>query len=543
MEAPPRAATSPAGVGTVLNGRYRLDRLLGRGGFALVFLATDLTLRRQVAVKVLHAELTEDQGHDFLARFTQEARAVAVLDHPNILSIHDYGEALGTIYLVMPYVDGGTLHDRLRAVTRVGPADAGRYLRQVAAALDYAHRRNLVHRDIKPQNMLLRAEDDHLLLADFGIAKVISGTSAQSRTSVMGTIAYMAPEQFEGIVSPATDIYALGCVLFQLLTGQVPFDGSTEQVIFSHLQKPLPRLAERSIAGLPAAIQEVLERAVAKRPDARYRTAGEFSAAYDAALAGNLPAPDLRVAPTVAGADSTVIAPGSAGLGAASTVITPGPAAASPASDQDATIIGGAAHGISGGMTPPLGGIIPPGCRSISSRRRSRPRRRATAAPSSPGPPRLGAVALLAAGGGARLALAQRRRPDRHRARANQRHQGDRAGTDRPALGRPHGRTAHDRAVARPAANRRGRPGECPADARTDRSAAHSPTVAATVAPTSVPLPPTGPGAAGGDPERGPAPARRADERTGRAGGGLRGRGRCGAAGTQRIGRGGRFLA
>ena len=126
----------------------------------------------------------------------------------------------------------------------------------------------------------------HLLLADFGIAKVLTGTGAQSRTGVMGTLAYMAPEQFQGLVSPATDIYALGCVLFQLLTGEVPYSGSTEQVIFAHLQRPVPRLAGRDLGGLPPAIQGVLDRALAKRQGDRYATAGELAAAYDAALAG-----------------------------------------------------------------------------------------------------------------------------------------------------------------------------------------------------------------------------------------------------------------
>src|SRR5262249_45362695 len=145
---------------------------------------------------------------DLAARFQREAQAVAALDHPNILTIFDYGEYASTLYLVMPYVEGGTLHDRLR---RGGPLqlhETRYYLGQIPGALDYAHRRHLVHRDIKPQNMLIRAEDGRLLLADFGIAKVLSGTSDQSRTGIVGTIAYMAPEQFQGTVGRATDIYA-----------------------------------------------------------------------------------------------------------------------------------------------------------------------------------------------------------------------------------------------------------------------------------------------------------------------------------------------
>jgi serine/threonine protein kinase len=377
------AAATAVQRGGVLNGRYRLDRLIGRGGFAQVFLATDLALQRQVAVKVLHAELTGDQAHDFLARFTREARAVAALDHPHILSIHDYGQAAGTVYLVMPYVRGGTLHDLLR---RVSPADAGRYVRQVAAALDYAHRRQIVHRDIKPQNMLIRAEDQHLLLADFGIAKALTGTDAQSRTGVMGTLAYMAPEQFEGIVSPATDIYALGCVLFQLLTGEVPYSGSTEQVIFAHLQRPVPRLADRNVGGVPPAIQGVLDRALAKRQGDRYTTAGELAAAYDAALTGTgQPSAPVAVPPIV-GHVASPPDPNATLLGPSGPAELTPPLAAHHAPPAGVPIGGYAPPAPASAVAPPTGG------------------RRAFLA----GVAGLGAAALLATAGGGALVLRSR---------------------------------------------------------------------------------------------------------------------------------------
>jgi hypothetical protein len=401
---PPDGTAATGGqLGRVLNGRYRLDRILGRGGFAQVFLATDLALQRPVAVKVLHAALTEDQGQDFLARFAQEARAVAALDHPNILSIHDYGEAAGTVYLVMPYVDGGTLHNLLRAGDgngadgRVSPADAGRYVRQVAAALDYAHRRKLVHRDIKPQNMLIRSEDRHLLLADFGIAKVLTGTEAQSRTGVLGTLAYMAPEQFEGIVSPASDIYALGCVLCQLLTGTVPYSGTTEQVIFAHLQHPAPRLAGYGIAGLPPALQGVLDRALAKRPEERYAAAGDLAVAYDAALAGTDRSYATGAAATVVGA-ATIVGhstsphdPGATLLGVAPSA-TDGPADFPPPG---------------GTQYPPLG-VVP--VAGYSSQPPPSPPARPTGGRRAflAGVVGLGTVALLAAAGGGALAARSR---------------------------------------------------------------------------------------------------------------------------------------
>jgi eukaryotic-like serine/threonine-protein kinase len=286
-------------AGTVLNGRYRLDHLLARGGFARVFLGSDLRLRRSVAIKVLDPALLDGADErDFLARFEAEAAVVAGLDHPHILGIHDYGEAEGTVYLVMPYLDGGTVADRLREAGRLPPQQVGRYLRQVAAALDYAHRRGLVHRDIKPQNLLLRADDDRLLLADFGIAKLLSASrTAHSRTGVVGTLAYMAPEQFQCRPVPATDIYALGCVLFQLLTGEVPYPGPTEQVLFGHVWGAIPSVVERSRGQVPAALQAVIARALAKQPEERYASAGDLAAAFQVAAGPVSAAGDVAPAP------------------------------------------------------------------------------------------------------------------------------------------------------------------------------------------------------------------------------------------------------
>jgi serine/threonine-protein kinase len=269
---------------SVLNGRYQLEKKVGQGGFAQVFLATDLLLERRVALKVLNSELTEDG--DFLERFSREARAIATLDHPNILAIYDFGQAEGTAYLVTPYIEGGTLYEKMRQEKNIPPVIAARYLQQVASALDYAHRRNIVHRDIKPHNMLLRSEDNHIFLADFGIAKVLSSASSQSRTSAIGTISYMSPEQLAGNVGKATDIYALGCVLFQMLTGQVPFTGPTEQVIMGHIHGVIPSVVERTQGRLSPAMQAVFNRALAKQPEERYQTALEMAQAFEAALPG-----------------------------------------------------------------------------------------------------------------------------------------------------------------------------------------------------------------------------------------------------------------
>ena len=207
----------------VLNGRYRLDSLIGRGSFAQVFACTDLWLQRPVAVKLLNPDRSVfGEAEDFLSRFMHEARLIARLDHPHILAVYDYGQVDSSAYLIMPLVEGGTLHDRLRGHQQLRLEDTSAYLWQAAGAIDYAHRRNLVHCDIKLQNLLVRAEDDHLFLADFGIATLLSGTGGAAAARVRGTLHYMAPEQLQGTVSHATDIYALGCVLFELLSGHPP---------------------------------------------------------------------------------------------------------------------------------------------------------------------------------------------------------------------------------------------------------------------------------------------------------------------------------
>lgn len=280
----------------VLNGRYRLDNVLGRGGFARVYLATDLRLKRQVAVKVLSQDLAEPgTERDFRARFEREAQAVAALDHPSILGIHDYGETTENVYLVMPYVAGGSLADRLRRTGHFPLEEAARYVRQVAAALDYAHAQGIVHRDLKPQNLLLAGSGDRLLLADFGIAKLLrESTSTYSQSKIVGTVAYMAPEQWRGQALPATDIYALGCLLFQLLTGRVPYGGNAEETMYGHMMEPIPSVVERSDGRVPTAVQAVIERALAKRVEGRFASASQLAAAFDSALQprqGVAPAP------------------------------------------------------------------------------------------------------------------------------------------------------------------------------------------------------------------------------------------------------------
>lgn len=261
----------------LLDPRYQRKRLLGRGGFASVYLAQDRKLNRLVAVKVLDRGLINNR--EAAERFQREAHVVASLRHNHIVEIHDYAEFHGTPYIVMEYVPGGTLHDRLQQ----GPLSLRRtnkYLHQIADALHDAHRQNLVHRDVKPSNLLLSEDSERVYLADFGIVRVVSGITA-GLTAAIGTVSYMAPEQFAGRVKPATDIYALACTTFELVTSTPPYQGTTAEIIHGHCHAPIPQLAERSATPLPSALQQVFERALAKQPDDRYPTATAFADAFE----------------------------------------------------------------------------------------------------------------------------------------------------------------------------------------------------------------------------------------------------------------------
>jgi eukaryotic-like serine/threonine-protein kinase len=269
-------------------GPYEVLEPLGQGGMAEVYHGVHTRLGRAVAIKVLPAGLA---GHaDFRERFEREARAVAALRHANIVQVYDFGDAEGMYYMVMEYIAGSDLAQLLAEHASLPLAQVRPLLRDVAAALDYAHAQGLVHRDVKPSNVMIQAANaagvgQRAILTDFGIAKILAGGSAATKTGVMiGTPDYMAPEQIRaaGEVDARTDIYALGVMLFQMLTGRLPFTGENPGiVVLAHLHQPAPD-PRALLPDLPAHIAQAILRALAKDPAERHQTAGALAAELDA---------------------------------------------------------------------------------------------------------------------------------------------------------------------------------------------------------------------------------------------------------------------
>src|SRR5712691_10926409 len=256
-----------------LAGRYRLERELGQGGMAVVFLAQDLRHDRRVALKVLRPDLSAAIGAE---RFLREIKLAAGLTHPHILPVYDSGESGGLLFYVMPNMEGRSLRERLERERQLPLDDALAITGQVASALDYAHRHQVVHRDIKPENILLH--EGAAMVADFGIGKALSSGGSLTQTGmVIGTPAYMSPEQASGDtdVDGRSDLYSLGCVLYEMLTGEPPFTGPTPQaVIAKRFVSSIPKV--RVTRDVPEALEDALTRTLARAPVDRFQSAAHF---------------------------------------------------------------------------------------------------------------------------------------------------------------------------------------------------------------------------------------------------------------------------
>jgi serine/threonine-protein kinase len=276
----------PSWIGQTLNGRYRIEALLGQGGMSAVYRANDPNLKRTVAIKLIHSHLSNDQ--QFIQRFQEEAAAIAALRHPNIVQVHDFNSEADVHYMVLEYVPGETLFARLQRLSEKGEklpiAEALGYGLNICDALSYAHRRGMIHRDIKPANIMLN-EDGQAILMDFGIVKIMGGSNHTATGTVLGTARYISPELVRS--EPAdqrSDIYSLGITLYEMLSGRTPFESdSTLTLLMMHLNDPVPD--PRSLRDdLPTALVNILLKSLEKDPARRYQSAAELAADLQAVL-------------------------------------------------------------------------------------------------------------------------------------------------------------------------------------------------------------------------------------------------------------------
>jgi serine/threonine protein kinase len=270
-------------IGQTLGGKYHIVEQIGKGSTATVYKALDVSANRYVAVKVPSGHFT--QSPDYMIRFEREFLIMAQQEHTSIPTVYDYGEHEGVPYLAMQYMSGGALLERIRAGEPLPLDEANRLLGQIASALDFIHRRGIIHRAVQPGDILLD-EDGNAYLSDFGIAKMLEPRGAPHSTGIVGVPAYIAPELVQGMrADPRADVYALGVSVYEMLTGRVPYQADTPMgTIFKHVNEPVPSLREVK-PDIPVAIDAVVQKALAKNPDERYQTAGELAAAFAQAVA------------------------------------------------------------------------------------------------------------------------------------------------------------------------------------------------------------------------------------------------------------------
>ncbi|MGZ6340427.1 MAG: protein kinase domain-containing protein, partial [Candidatus Limnocylindrales bacterium] len=313
-----------AEIGRVIGSRYRLLELLGEGGMATIYRAHDGQLERDVALKLLRPEYGRDP--DFVARFRQEAHSVASLSHPNIVSVFDFGTDPAGPFIVMEYVQGEDLASLLRRNGPLPPRRAARLTAEAARALEAAHERGIVHRDVKPSNVLL-ASDGRVKVVDFGIARALSDSQLTLPGTTLGSVHYFSPEQARGEqTTPASDIYALGILLYELLAGRRPWEGdSAASIALARLHGPAPMVSEVR-AGVPPVLEAIDRKAMALEPEARFTSAGAMADALDGFLADRGTVPGI--APVAGTAAAAAAAAGAAG------VARPNPAARVPYADD-----------------------------------------------------------------------------------------------------------------------------------------------------------------------------------------------------------------
>ncbi len=297
--------SQPNWIGQTLNGRYKIEELLGQGGMSSVYKGNDPNLSRSVAIKLIHSHLSNNP--EFVRRFEQEAAAVAQLRHPNIIQVYDFANEGDVYYMVLEYVPGETLQDQLEALSNSGKrmevAEVASILASVGDAVAYAHEKGMIHRDLKPANVMIRPNGDPILM-DFGVAKMLGGAQHTATGAVIGTALYMAPEQVRGeIPDERADIYSLGVMLFEIATGKRPYDGdSAISIMMKHINDAVPDV--RALRDdVPQGLADVITRAMAKTREERFQSAAELAMA----LRGISSAPSSSAAVTEAPPSAMVV--------------------------------------------------------------------------------------------------------------------------------------------------------------------------------------------------------------------------------------------